>query len=109
MKLRVACVLLFVVFSASTSFAQSPPLDIVFEGPWMFYPDSFGGKPVLVVIAPNVPGHHPMSFSTGSGGNVPSGIYCLAFDNDAACKVNATTVLSTSTKPNPVRPSRPSP
>jgi hypothetical protein len=70
------------LFTAVFSFAES--LDIVVEGPWIYYEAKIpNGKQapisVLVLVAPKVGGHHVATFSTGDGYQIDPGIYCVGF------------------------------
>jgi len=62
-------------------------LDIEFEGPWIFYMEqnfnSTGGQ-ALVAMYPGVPGHASPTFTTGDGGTIVPGVYCVEFDNKCA-------------------------
>ncbi len=92
---KYAVTLLVGLLFAGPSFAQLK-LDVVIEGPWLFYvepafPTPTGTAPVLVAIAPKVLGHHPLFFSAGDGAQVPGGVYCVAFDG--ACRPNSITKL----------------
>jgi hypothetical protein len=62
---------------------------------------------MLVAIAPQVPGHNPLSFGAGNGAPIPAGIYCVAFDN--SCQSNAITKLDPDgyKPPSPVGVSKP--
>jgi hypothetical protein len=110
-RTNFAVTLLVCLLFVSPSFAQLK-LDVVIEGPWLFYeepafPTTTGTSPVLVAIAPKVLGHHPLFFSAGDGAQIPSGIYCVAFDG--ACKTNSIAKLDKDgyAKPIPVPVSKP--
>jgi hypothetical protein len=84
--------------------AQKQQLDIVMEGPWIYYQDdkfidaSGTTQSVLVAMAPTV-GHLAPTFTTGHGGKFPrSGIvYCLG-DGRTSC-ITGTGKLSAKTYP----------
>jgi hypothetical protein len=70
--------------------AQNQKLDVVMEGPWIYYQDDnftdSSGKTasVLVAMAPTA-GHNLPTFTTGQGGKLPGvGVYCVS-DGDMNC------------------------
>lgn len=83
LRTRYTLAMLMVLLFGAPSFAQYK-LDVLVEGPWLFYvepnfPTTTGTSPMLVVIAPQVLGHYPLSFGAGNGASIPPGIYCMAF------------------------------
>jgi hypothetical protein len=87
------CVLAAILANALPLFSQNPQFDIAMEGPWIFYPvnnvqlATNGGKAAnaLIAVAPVVSHHYPLVFTSGTGGLVDPGVYCVGFDT--ACSL----------------------
>ena len=75
----------------AAAIAQNQRLDIILEGPWIYYQDNqFIGadgtqKPVLMAMAPKT-GHHNPTFTTGHGSTFPNPgvVYCVGYNNNCA-------------------------
>ncbi len=92
---------LALIICAATALAQNR-FDVSIEGPWILYEfkNFDGAHSMLVAIAPEVPGHYPPVFTTGSGTAVGEGIYCVAFVGnafDGKCTPNGNTWPSSGT------------
>jgi hypothetical protein len=75
----------------SEAVAKNQKLDIILEGPWIYYQDANYNdgtgtpKAVLVAMAPNT-GHYYPTFTTGHGTTFPSPgvVYCVGYGNTCA-------------------------
>jgi hypothetical protein len=107
MKAHLTCSMIFLALVCCTvpAFSQNR-FDVALEGPWIFYQernfklkDGVTSSTVLVAIAPTVPGHHGPVFTSGDGGTVNEGIYCVGFDG--ACTPNLKTSVDWDSYNNP--------
>jgi hypothetical protein len=104
MKTRWICATCFLIFVSFTGSAFGQQLDILLDGPWIyqvdtkFHPGGHVNMPVLIAMAPYVPGHTGPTFTTGDGLDLSNtkGVFCVEFGN-LGCAVStskATDLLS---------------
>lgn len=87
MKTRWICATCFLAFVCSVVSAFGQQLDIILDGPWIyqvdtqFHPGGHANMPVLIAMAPYVPGHTGPTFTTGDGLDLSGtkGVFCVAF------------------------------
>jgi hypothetical protein len=89
MRIRLKQILLLSALLLTAVFSVAQSLDIVVEGPWIYYekhtiPGS-GTEPVVVLMAPKVGEHHLPTFSAGDGYQLDPGVYCLSFSASVPC------------------------
>jgi hypothetical protein len=86
--LGCACVLV-TTLSFSVPALSQERFDIAMEGPWILYHEkqfqltvgtTTTSYDALIAVAPEVPGHYPLVFSSGNGLTYDPGIYCVGFD-----------------------------
>jgi hypothetical protein len=85
MKTRWICATCFLAFACSVVSAFGQQLDILLDGPWIyqvdtqFHPGGNANMPVLIAMAPYVPGHTGPTFTTGDGLDLTNtkGVFCV--------------------------------
>lgn len=103
MRMGWSCAVCFLALLCSTASAFGQQLDIIMEGPWIYYVDTqFTGGTALIAMAPNTSSHHWPTFSTGHGKAFPSQpmIYCVGYGANCASPLPP----STSTPPPTMLP-----
>ncbi|HTC47738.1 MAG TPA: hypothetical protein VK722_10480 [Candidatus Aquilonibacter sp.] len=105
MKTRWICAACFLAFACSVASAFGQQLDVLLDGPWIyqvdtqFHPGGHANMPVLIAMAPSVPGHTGPTFTTGDGADLTNtpGVFCVSLGG-LGCAVstsNATDLNST--------------
>jgi hypothetical protein len=103
----LVCTCFFITaLSFSVPALSQERFDIAMEGPWIFYHENHfqltdGATTTtydaLIAVAPQVPGHYPLVFSSGNGLTYDPGVYCVGFDQ--ACMTSLTEVTPTPNDP----------
>lgn len=100
--LRRARLFVAILFCSIPLLAQKR-FDIAMEGPWIFYQENNlkltdgNTYSALIAVAPKVPGHYDLVFTSGNGLTIPTGLYCVAFNQAAGtqtCTPSAQTSMS---------------
>jgi hypothetical protein len=108
--LAVTCILSAMLSFSVPAFSQGR-FDIALEGPWIFYHESSfqftdgtttkNPTAALIAVAPQVPGHYDLAFSTGTGFTNTPGVYCVGFDQACMSSLQQNTPNPNDPYPNP--------